>query len=187
MSAGWTYRRQYVKCGKPGCGCAAGAGHGPYWYGFRRVGDRVVSRYFGERRPVDAGRAAWEARRRDAEARVLAFTRRRPRWGKRSVARELELSPATVEAVWNRRGVGTTGEARAAWAAQPGDNQPGSLYKAALRLFGMRRELTARQIQLRYRDLAKRHHPDRGGDTEKMQRINAAYELLRRRAWPTSV
>lgn len=31
-------------------------------------------------------------------------------------------------------------------------------------------------IKARYRDLAKRHHPDLGGDTVTMQSINAAYE-----------
>lgn len=30
-----------------------------------------------------------------------------------------------------------------------------------------------------YRDLAKRHHPDRSGDAERMREINAAYALLR--------
>jgi hypothetical protein len=30
-----------------------------------------------------------------------------------------------------------------------------------------------------YRDLAKRHHPDRSGDVERMREINAAYALLR--------
>jgi hypothetical protein len=31
----------------------------------------------------------------------------------------------------------------------------------------------------RYRSLAKRYHPDHGGDQRQMQRIIAAYELLK--------
>ena len=40
---------QGVKCGKPGCKCAAGALHGPYWYEFWREGGKVRKRYHGKR------------------------------------------------------------------------------------------------------------------------------------------
>ena len=33
-------------------------------------------------------------------------------------------------------------------------------------------------IRERYRELARRYHPDRGGDSEAMQRLNAAYERV---------
>jgi len=33
-------------------------------------------------------------------------------------------------------------------------------------------------IRAAYRVMAQLHHPDRGGDTAAMQRINAAYELI---------
>lgn len=36
-----------------------------------------------------------------------------------------------------------------------------------------------RLIVAGYRDLAKRHHPDHGGDLKSMQEINAAVEVLR--------
>ena len=35
---------------------------------------------------------------------------------------------------------------------------------------------TLDELKAEYRRLAMRHHPDRGGDTETMQRINAEYE-----------
>ncbi len=35
-------------------------------------------------------------------------------------------------------------------------------------------------INKRYKDLAKEHHPDIGGDVEMFQRINAAHKTLRR-------
>jgi uncharacterized protein (DUF3820 family) len=35
-------------------------------------------------------------------------------------------------------------------------------------------------IKAGYRDLAKRHHPDNGGNTSEMQQLNSAYEALKR-------
>lgn len=35
------------------------------------------------------------------------------------------------------------------------------------------------EITQHYRELARRHHPDTGGDAATMGRINAAYRLLR--------
>ena len=34
------------------------------------------------------------------------------------------------------------------------------------------------QIKKAYRGLALRHHPDRGGDSEMMKKINVAYQIL---------
>lgn len=48
----------------------------------------------------------------------------------------------------------------------------------ALVVLGLPPNATRQQIKRRYRALAKRYHPDRGGDQRQMQRIIAAYELL---------
>ncbi len=48
----------------------------------------------------------------------------------------------------------------------------------ALKALGLPPNATPLQIKRRYRALAKRHHPDRGGDPKQMQRIIAAYEIL---------
>ena len=50
----------------------------------------------------------------------------------------------------------------------------------ALAVLGLSPNATPQQIKRRYRALAKRYHPDRGGDRQQMQRIIAAYELLAR-------
>jgi len=52
----------------------------------------------------------------------------------------------------------------------------------ALRLFELDEEpgLDLARIRLRYRQLVSRHHPDRGGSTERLQSINAAMEILQR-------
>ena len=43
----YTYRREYVKCGKQGCSCAKGKGHGPYWYAYWREGKKLKKKYIG--------------------------------------------------------------------------------------------------------------------------------------------
>jgi DnaJ-domain-containing protein 1 len=48
----------------------------------------------------------------------------------------------------------------------------------ALAVLGLPPNATRQQIKRRYRALAKRYHPDRGGDQRQMQRIIAAYEFL---------
>ena len=46
-------------------------------------------------------------------------------------------------------------------------------------VMGIGRQATAREIRDRYRELAKRHHPDReGGDAAELVRINRAYGVL---------
>jgi hypothetical protein len=54
-------RLQWVRCGKPGCRCAAGQLHGPYPYRFWREGARLRKAYV---RPADLEqvRAACQAR-----------------------------------------------------------------------------------------------------------------------------
>jgi hypothetical protein len=46
-----TYRLEGVRCGKENCKCARGKPHGPYWYSYARVKDKVTSRYVGKRLP----------------------------------------------------------------------------------------------------------------------------------------
>ena len=40
-------------------------------------------------------------------------------------------------------------------------------------------ELTREIVEAGYRTLAKKYHPDHGGDSEKMQKLNATIERLR--------
>lgn len=63
------------------------------------------------------------------------------------------------------------------------DSNPGTdQTREALRLFELNDEptLDLARIRLRYRQLVSRHHPDRGGSTERLQSINAAMEILLR-------
>jgi len=55
----------------------------------------------------------------------------------------------------------------------------GGLKAKALETLGLNEGVTAKQIKLSYRRLAMQHHPDRGGDPEKLQDINEAMEVLK--------
>ena len=43
---------------------------------------------------------------------------------------------------------------------------------------GLRRRASQKQIKTAYRDLAKTHHPDKGGDVEQFAAVASAYEVL---------
>src|SRR5579875_233336 len=50
---GWSIVPQFRKCGKPVCKvCAAGKGHGPYYYGTKLIDGKKKSKYFGTHPPV---------------------------------------------------------------------------------------------------------------------------------------
>lgn len=46
-----TYRLEGVRCGKEKCKCARGKPHGPYWYSYTRIKDKVTSQYVGRKLP----------------------------------------------------------------------------------------------------------------------------------------
>jgi hypothetical protein len=46
-----TYRLESVRCGKEKCKCTRGKLHGPYWYSYARVKDKVTSQYIGKKLP----------------------------------------------------------------------------------------------------------------------------------------
>lgn len=50
----------------------------------------------------------------------------------------------------------------------------------ALDFFSLEHPVTAKEIKQRYRSLAMKHHPDRGGDPQAFQRVNWAFGVLQR-------
>jgi hypothetical protein len=48
-----TYRLEGIRCGKEFCKCVRGKLHGPYWYSYTRVKDKVTSQYVGKSLPKD--------------------------------------------------------------------------------------------------------------------------------------
>ncbi len=63
----------------------------------------------------------------------------------------------------------------------------------AYRTLGLEPGAPHHEVKAAYRTLAQRHHPDTGGDTETMIRINTAYDIIRRQQrqprqprWPSA-
>ena len=54
--------------------------------------------------------------------------------------------------------------------------------EAALQTLGLSDPIDDSEITAHYRRLAARHHPDRGGDEQRLQEINQAYSRLLKRA-----
>lgn len=50
----WTLRQEKVLCGKANCQKL----HGPYWYGYRTLGQKTKKHYFGKKKPTPAKLAA---------------------------------------------------------------------------------------------------------------------------------
>lgn len=67
---------------------------------------------------------------------------------------------------------------RTFWQSNANPARPVVQRQQALAILGLPLTATPQQIKRRYRTLAKRYHPDRGGDLQQMQRIVAAYEFL---------
>lgn len=73
-------------------------------------------------------------------------------------------------------------------ARSPGRAPPDTADARALRILGLVRPVTWAAVRKRYKELAKRLHPDaNGGDKsaeERLKLVNQAYSTLRNRAWP---
>jgi hypothetical protein len=48
-----THRLEWIRCGKENCKCTRGKLHGPYWYSYYRVKDKITSKYIGKKLPKD--------------------------------------------------------------------------------------------------------------------------------------
>lgn len=68
--------------------------------------------------------------------------------------------------------------ARALWSSRANPVRPMIERQQALAVLGLPPDATRQEIKRRYRELAKKYHPDRGGDQKEMRRIIAAYQLL---------
>jgi DnaJ-domain-containing protein 1 len=82
--------------------------------------------------------------------------------------------PSIASLLWEVLRMG----AQALWGSFANPVRPILERQQALSVLVLPPNATRQQIKRRYRALAKKHHPDRGGDQRQMQRIIAAYELL---------
>jgi DnaJ domain len=180
-----TFRLQYVNCGKSKCRTCHGQAyaHGPYWYGYvhRRGGPGMRSYYIGKKRPaavapekehVYRARAAQERAEKEREE---AAARRRDS----AHQQQGGGGPRAAHSTGRRTNSGSGGGASSSW---PPPSSPGRRASAAdWALLGLAVSASAAAVKNAYRRLALRLHPDRdGGSTEAMQRLNAAYDRVRR-------
>lgn len=93
-----------------------------------------------------------------------------------SVADNMAAIAGHIEAIRavDRYGVGTLEQAFAGYAALPAQASP---WWTVLEF--EQRPTSVDAVERRYNDLAKLHHPDRGGSTETMAKINAARDAAR--------
>lgn len=63
-------------------------------------------------------------------------------------------------------------------AREPEKNKKIDLVKLHLKTLGLRSNSTLEQLQYKFRNLAKKHHPDKGGSKEEFQKISQAYHWL---------
>ncbi len=57
-------------------------------------------------------------------------------------------------------------------------HKPAKELNRALEILELPKFITQNDIKKQYRFLAKKYHPDLGGDVQKMEEINHAYRLL---------
>lgn len=76
-----------------------------------------------------------------------------------------------------RYGVATAAESLQAFQALPG---PGSAPRPWEEVLELQRPVSASQIDVAYRRLAAKHHPDAGGSTAAMAALNAARDAARK-------
>ena len=82
--------------------------------------------------------------------------------------------PSMLGLLWDTLRLG----ARLFWKSAASPARSALERKQALAVLGLPANATPAQIKQRYRKLAKRYHPDLGGDPRQMQRLTAAYEFL---------
>jgi hypothetical protein len=56
---------------------------------------------------------------------------------------------------------------------------PGRAMRSHYDVLGVKEDASAREVNAAYRRLAKKHHPDKGGDPATFQRVTEAYNVLK--------
>jgi hypothetical protein len=109
-----------------------------------------------------------EQRRREEEKQLRKEEKERETW------RRIKEEQDRIEELLRRSRPSWDDDADA--APPPPDWSTATLWWEVL---GLPRMASTDQIQARYRELAKEHHPDRGGDAKVFMRVQAAYDQAR--------
>lgn len=81
-------------------------------------------------------------------------------------------APASAEVAPEKTALGTVKEHLERWLRGLEAQNP-------YRVLGLSSDASDERVRERYLTLARRHHPDRGGQAQDMRRINDAYERIR--------
>lgn len=97
---------------------------------------------------------------------------------------------AAFEADESRTGAGYAQSNTYGWTGAADKDGLRPVEREALDALGLDADATPKEIKARFRELAKRHHPDQNKDdptaAEEFQKVNAAYEALRPRLADTN-
>ena len=201
-----SFRNERVACGKESCSTCGGKrpAHGPYWYAYWETGGRrharMHKRYIGRASATatpDELRAIFEQRQRN-RAEAAERKRRRDTRSDASGSRSGSTSGGSTGS--SGAGGSTAGAgARERSGSAGGDdrNRSGRSYgsdrnksdpfsrrrpppiEEDFETIGSRRGVTFDEARQAYKDAARKHHPDQGGDPEVMKRVNAAWERIK--------
>jgi DnaJ-domain-containing protein 1 len=197
-----TFRLERVSCGKLACSRCEGTkpAHGPYWYAYWETGGRararMQKRYIGKA-PATATpeelRALFELRQ---QRRAEAEERKRRR-DTRSDTNDSRTGSSSGTSGSGTGGSGGTsggstsggssyrGRDGRSYSSDRNKSDPFSSRRPPpieedFEVIGSKRGASFEQARQAYKDAARKHHPDAGGDPEVMKRVNAAWDRVRR-------
>lgn len=195
MRAPCTFRLESVSCGKETCRRCLGTkpAHGPYWYAYWETGGRararMQKRYIGKA-PATATpeelRALFELRQ---QRRAEAEDRKR----RRDTRSDTSDSRTGSTSGSGTSGSGSTSDNGSSYRGHDGRSHSSDRNKSDpfsrrrpppieedFEAIGSKRGASFEQARQAYKDAARKHHPDAGGDPEVMKRVNAAWDRVRK-------
>ena len=188
MRAPCTFRLESVSCGKETCRRCLGTkpAHGPYWYAYWETGGRarprMQKRYIGKASATatpEELRALFELRQqRRAEAEDRK--RRRDTRSDTSDSRTGSTSGSSGTSGSGSTSGGSSSRSRdgrsyrsARDTSDPFSSRRPPPIEEDFEAIGSKRGASFEQARQAYKDAARKHHPDAGGDPEVMKRVNA--------------
>ena len=190
MRAPCTFRLESVSCGKETCRRCLGTkpAHGPYWYAYWETGGRarprMQKRYIGKASATatpEELRALFELRQ---QRRAEAEDRKRRR-DTRSDTSDSRTGSTSGSGSTSDNGSSYRGHDGRSHSSDRNKSDPFSRRRPPpieedFEVIGSKRGASFEQARQAYKDAARKHHPDAGGDPEVMKRVNAAWDRVRK-------
>jgi len=195
MRAPCTFRLESVSCGKETCRRCLGTkpAHGPYWYAYWETGGRARPRM--QKRYI--GKASATATPEELRALFELRQQRRAEAEDRKRRRDTRSDTSDRRTGSTSGSSGTSGSGSTSGGSSS-RSRDGRSYRSArdtsdpfskrrpppieedFEVIGSKRGASFEQARQAYKDAARKHHPDAGGDPEVMKRVNAAWDRVRK-------